>query len=175
MVALQWSEEMALDLPLMDQTHQEFVELLQAVETADDASVLAAWKALVAHTDAHFAQEDRWMAATRFASGNCHSVQHKVVLQVMREGTERAENGELFVLREMGRELQAWVVQHTQLMDAALALHLRRVGYNPETGEVLSPDHLPAEPIHGCGGACSPRDEEAHGERGELAAATTDA
>ena len=43
------------------------------------------------------------MEATKYASGNCHSVQHKVVLQVMREGLVRAEKGELFVLREMGR------------------------------------------------------------------------
>ena len=71
------------------------------------------------------------------------------------ERQKRAENGELFVLREMGRELAVWVVQHTQLMDAALALHLRRVGYNPLTGEVASPDNLPDELIHGCGGACS--------------------
>ena len=152
---LQWSEEMALDLPMMDDTHKEFVELLQAVEAAEDVELMAVWRDLVAHTEHHFGQEDRWMEATKYASGNCHSVQHKVVLQVMREGLVRAEKGELFVLREMGRELAVWVVQHTQLMDSALALHLRRVGYNPLTGEVASPDNLPDELIHGCGGACS--------------------
>ncbi|WP_353233383.1 hemerythrin domain-containing protein [Diaphorobacter ruginosibacter] len=160
MTALQWSDEMALDLPLMDSTHKEFIELLQAVEAADDASLLTVWKELVEHTDAHFGQEDRWMADTRFASSNCHSVQHKVVLRIMREGQERAEKGELFVLREMGRELQTWAVQHTQLMDSALALHLRRVGYDPLTGEVVSPDNLPKELIHGCAGACSSGDDE---------------
>ena len=67
MAALQWSEELALDLPQMDHTHQEFVALLQAVESADDAALIGAWEDLVAHTDAHFAQEDRWMQATRFA------------------------------------------------------------------------------------------------------------
>ena len=38
MAALQWSEELALDLPQMDHTHQEFVALLQAV--VDDAQEL---------------------------------------------------------------------------------------------------------------------------------------
>ena len=57
-----------------------------------------------------------------------------------------------------------------QTMDAALALHLRRVGYDPETGLVTSPDLLPIEVIHGCGGACSPGD--AHGaHKGEAVAA----
>lgn len=93
MPALEWSDELALDLPRMDDTHQEFVALLQAVEQADDARVQGAWRELVEHTQAHFDQEDRWMAATRFASGNCHSMQHQVVLKIMREGAERAAAG----------------------------------------------------------------------------------
>ena len=32
MNSLKWSEGLALDLPLMDQTHMEFVELLQVVD-----------------------------------------------------------------------------------------------------------------------------------------------
>ncbi|RYF27510.1 MAG: hemerythrin [Comamonadaceae bacterium] len=170
MAALEWSDGLALDLPLMDDTHQEFVELLQAVDRADDAHILAAWQALVDHTDAHFAQEDRWMQATRFASTNCHSLQHKVVLQVMREGTQRAEQGELNVLRGMASELAIWFPQHTQSMDAALALHLRRVGFDAATGVVSAPAELPADLIQGCGGACSTNDEPTAPERLPVAA-----
>ena len=159
MAALEWSDGLALDLPLMDDTHHEFVELLHCVEGADDTRILAAWKALVEHTDAHFSQEDRWMQATRFASSNCHSLQHKVVLQVMREGTQRAEQGELDVLRGMASDLAIWFPQHTQSMDAALALHLRRGGFDAVTGLVNAPAELPSDLIQGCGGACSTDDE----------------
>jgi len=156
MAQLEWSGALALDLPLMDDTHREFVDLLAAVERADDAQLLPAWIALVEHTDHHFAMEDGWMAATRFASGNCHSTQHQVVLRVMREGTARARQGDLQVLRVMAGELALWFPQHAQSMDAALALHLRRVGFDPATGEVLAPQALPGELIYGCGGAtCS--------------------
>lgn len=171
MAALQWSEGLALDLPLMDDTHEEFVALLAAVEAADDAALLPAWRALVEHTTGHFAREDAWMAATRFASGNCHSLQHKVVLQVMGEGTARAEAGEPAMLRHMASELAVWFPQHTQTMDAALALHLRRVGYDPASGTVHAPDALPAEPIHGCGGACSSDLAEPEAEHRVAAAA----
>ena len=156
MAQLEWSPALALDLPLMDDTHREFVDLLAAVEAADDAQLRAAWQTLVEHTDQHFGQEDAWMAATRFASGNCHSMQHRVVLQVMREGAARAEKGDLQVLRVMAGELALWFPQHAQAMDAALALHLRRVGFDPVTGVVHAPHALPGELIHGCGGAtCS--------------------
>ena len=156
MPALPWSDALELGLSFMDDTHKEFVELLARAEAADDAALPALWEDLIAHTADHFGREDEWMLATGFTRGNCHSVQHKVVLQVLREGLKAAQAGQLKPAREMIEELAVWFPQHAQTMDAALALHLRGVGYDPETGEVLEPARLPAEAISGCGGAsCS--------------------
>jgi hemerythrin-like metal-binding protein len=156
MHTLQWSEALAMDLPFMDDTHHEFVDLLGAVEEAEEAQLLSTWRALVEHTEVHFGDEDRWMVDTHFASSNCHSVQHKVVLQVLREGVALGEAGDLKPIRQMAHELAAWFPQHAQSMDAALALHMRRVGYDTATGVVHAPQALPAEKIHGCAGeACS--------------------
>ena len=153
---LEWSDALALDLPVMDDTHREFVDLLAVVETASDETLLPHWRTLVDHTDDHFGREDQWMQATRFSSTNCHSVQHKVVLQVMREGVAQALAGDLGAIRQMARELAVWFPQHAQSMDAALALHLRGIGYDPATGIVAMPEALPTSIIHGCGGAsCS--------------------
>ena len=156
MANLEWSDALALDLPAMDDTHQEFVELLAKVENAPDAKLLEQWTELIDHTDDHFGREDEWMQSTRFASSNCHSQQHKVVLQVMREGQKQGRDGNLAVVRDMARELALWFPQHAQSMDAALALHLRRIGYDPVTGIVSVPEALPKDIIHGCGGnTCS--------------------
>jgi len=153
---LQWSDALNLDMPLMDSTHQEFVDLLSAVVTAPDSALLERWSTLIAHTDEHFGLEDQWMLQTGFARANCHSTQHKIILQVMREGEQRGKNGELDVVRQMARELGAWFPQHAQAMDASLALHLRSAGFDPVTGTVAQPDKLPAKAIHGCGGStCS--------------------
>lgn len=153
MPALFWSDTLALGLPVMDATHQEFVELLSQVNAASDATLLPRWQTLIEHTDAHFAREDAWMTDTGFTSTNCHTTQHKVVLQVMREGARRAAVGELAVVRQMADELGVWFPQHAQAMDAALALHLRNVGYDEQTGEVAMPQALPTEKIEGCHGA----------------------
>ncbi|MDW5441024.1 hemerythrin domain-containing protein [Polaromonas sp. SM01] len=156
MAHLEWSDALSLDLPLMDDTHREFVALLAIVQSAADAQLPAAWQHLIDHTDAHFGQEDRWMAATRFASANCHSLQHKVVLQVMREGAAQAADGKLGAVRTLASELALWFPQHAQSLDAALALHLRRAGYDPLTGVVSRPEDLPAGLVQGCGSAdCS--------------------
>lgn len=156
MSSLEWSDALVLHLPAMDDTHREFVDLLAGVETATDETLLAHWRTLVEHTHEHFTREDQWMQATRFSSTNCHTVQHKVVLQVMREGITCAQAGDLGALRQMARELAIWFPQHAQSMDAALALHLRSTGYDPLTGIVAMPEALPNSIIHGCGGAsCS--------------------
>lgn len=162
---LAWSDALALDLPLMDDTHKEFVDLLAVVVQAPDATLLDAWRALIAHTDDHFGREDQWMYDTGFASGNCHAMQHKVILQVMREGEQRAHGGELAVVRQMAFELGQWFPQHAQSMDAALALHLRGVGYDTATGQVRMPAALPRQAIQGCGGTtCSDSDAQSEVE-----------
>jgi hemerythrin-like metal-binding protein len=156
---LSWSEALSLDMPLMDTTHQEFVELLAGVVESPDSSLLSRWADLIQHTDAHFGQEDRWMVDTGFAAENCHSVQHKVVLDVMREGGKRGLTGELNVVRQMAYELGLWFPQHAQAMDASLALHLRSAGYDPTTGVISQPAAVPVEKIQGCGGsACGDAD-----------------
>jgi hemerythrin-like metal-binding protein len=158
MPQLAWSEHLALGLAPMDQTHREFVDLLAAVDAADDSQLLPAWRALVEHTDAHFAQEDRWMQGAGFSEVNCHSRQHAMVLQVLREGLHRGELGEWPVIREIAAELAVWFPQHAQAMDAALAEQLAAVGYDTHTGTLRSPQALPAQPISGCGGAsCTPQ------------------
>lgn len=157
MSTLEWSQALALELPAMDDTHREFVELLAAVARADDASLQSAWSALTTHTEAHFGQEDRWMQDTGFSSSNCHTTQHLVVLQVMREGVQRGAIGQLDVIRQMAHELAGWFPQHAQSMDAALALHLRSVGFDFATGRATLRQALPVDAIQGCGsGACSP-------------------
>ena len=161
MVTLTWNDALVSGMSAMDETHQEFVELLAQVEAAADDALPAAWQALIDHTDAHFAQEDRWMVSTGFAPDNCHSLQHRVILQIMREGAERGAEGELHVIRGMAGELATWFTHHAQTMDGALAQHLQSVNFDPESGVVYLPQSLPSAPIHGCGGACSTGDDHA--------------
>jgi len=159
MAVLQWSETFALGMQVMDETHLEFVNILAEVVNAPDTDLMPLWQTMVDHTDAHFAREDRWMLDTGFAANNCHTTQHQIVLKVMREGLKRGNAGHLAVVRQMADELGVWFAQHANAMDAALALHLRNVGYNDQTGEILLPQLLPTEDIEGCHGtSCTPQD-----------------
>ena len=136
MIELQWSDALSLNLPPMDETHRAFVASLAVVAQANDNGLVDAWKSLIDQTALHFRQEEVWMHRTRFASGNFHSTQHRVVLNVMREGLVQGRAGCLDGIRHMAHELAVWFPQHVQSMDAALGLHLRSVGFDFATGEV---------------------------------------
>lgn len=122
---------MVLDIPVMDHAHHVFVDLLAAAASAADADILPRWVTLIAHTQQQFDAEDRWMLATGYAPDSSHATHHKVILQVMREGEVLAGKSGIAAVRTMAHELGLWFAQHTQSMDASLALHLRSAGYDP--------------------------------------------
>lgn len=126
MNTVEWSDALLLDFEPMDAVHREFVDLLALAQSAPDATLAKAWGAVVEHTVHHFGREDDWMRKTRFASADNHILQHRVVLNVLREGLVMAQAGRLAEVREMAGELAVWFAKHTQSLDAALALHMRR-------------------------------------------------
>jgi hemerythrin len=160
--ALSWSDELSLNQPQIDQTHQEFVELLNqlgaSLQAADASSppVLAVYQRLLAHTEQHFAMEEGFMAATGFATDNCHSKQHAMVLDVMREVlAHTVTTQDLAPMRNLLSELVNWFPSHAEMMDAALVFHMSQVGFDPATGSFNDAALAGAAPISSCGsGSC---------------------
>lgn len=126
METVKWSDALLLDFAPMDDAHRAFVDLLAQAQTATDEALPLAWAAVLDHTARHFGQEDAWMRETGFASAQNHLLQHRVVLNLLREGLAMAQAGQLAPVREMASELGSWFTKHTQAYDAALALHMRR-------------------------------------------------
>ncbi|WP_395141425.1 hemerythrin domain-containing protein [Schlegelella aquatica] len=159
MTAASWSEDLALDNPRMDTTHEEFLVLLESLRDAGEDERLARLDDLIGHTEAHFGQEDRWMRATGFAPGSCHETQHAQVLAVLHDQAGRARRGEPVDFSRLAQELGVWFAHHVQTMDAALAFHCSQVGFDTST-ESIDPQRaraaLPEQPLTHCGGtACS--------------------
>lgn len=157
MAALTWNEALALQQPRMDHTHREFVELLAGVEAAlalEREELADRLAGFVAHTEAHFAQEERWMQSLGFAAENCHAFQHGHVLAVLRAVQRKlADEGDTETVGLLVDELGKWFVVHAQSMDAALAETMAERGFDPETGTLQNPPAPGAAPITGCGSA----------------------
>jgi hemerythrin len=155
MSTLTWSDQLCLNQPQMDHTHEEFVDLLGKLESAlalGTASAAPALAAFLAHTETHFAQEERWMQLMGFAPENCHTFQHQQVLEVVREVSRRmGSEGDDQILRNLVAGLAEWFPVHAQMMDQALAETMALVGLDPETGHMARPPESTQEAITSCG------------------------
>lgn len=146
MPTVQWSDKYILGVEQMDATHREFIEMLNAVFDAADEQVLAQLDRFIEHTEAHFEQENRWMAETGFPPVHCHTAEHNNVLGVMREVRGMVAEGKAEIGRVLAREMAPWFDVHAASMDAALAAWMSGKSFAPEVQSV-------------CGGgtACSPQ------------------
>ena len=158
-VTLEWTDALSLKQPQIDDTHRQMVDLIKelAAVLSTDADPLPAFQRLLDHTIEHFGMEERWMAATGFEPDNCHSSQHKMVLNVMHEVVRHAtELKDLEPMRIVVGELAQWLPAHAEMMDAALVFHMGQVGYDPATGTIEKPLATEASGISSCGSkSCS--------------------
>ena len=154
MTILEWSPALALHLPKLDATHHEMVDLINELSAAftDEQDPILVYGRLLAHTEAHFSMEEGWMAATGFAPENCHSRQHAMVLDVMRQVLAHAHGQkDLEPMRNLAGELAQWLPTHAEMMDAALVFHMEQVGFDPVTGTIAKPLAEDAPAISSCG------------------------
>lgn len=157
MSTLTWRPDFELAQPRMDATHREFVQQLADLEqlsTGRPSAARSALGALLDHTIAHFAQEERWMASLGFAPDNCHQLQHANVLEVVREVHRRlAAEGDALdpaLLTELVQALAQWFPTHALMMDAALAETMAERGFDPDA-DPAQPPATATTPDRGCG------------------------
>jgi hemerythrin-like metal-binding protein len=128
---LEWSEALALDQQTMDDTHREFVELLNRVAALPEQELLAGLDEFIKHTEEHFGQEERWMQEFAFPPAHCHQGEHANVLEVIREVRKRVADGQVQLGKTLTDALAEWFPQHAGSMDAILALYMKQIGYMP--------------------------------------------
>ena len=121
-----WSDAYLLGWPAMDDTHREFVEVLQRMQSAPDDELAPALDAMAQHLRRHFEQEERWMRDTAFPPGDCHADEHaQVTASIVEVQAHLADvsNGpaRFDEVRELAKALEDWFPGHADYMDASLA------------------------------------------------------
>jgi hemerythrin-like metal-binding protein len=139
MPVMQWNESLMLDRGVMDATHEEFVELLNRLADAPDDRMLAVIDEFIAHTVAHFAQEQRWMEQMQFPPLRCHVEEHESVMQIAREVRRRVAAGEMRFGRVLAEAVAEWFANHAASMDAVLALYMKEKGFEPDRDPLTTP------------------------------------
>lgn len=130
---IEWSDSFVLGVEKMDETHREFVEQLNALGEVSDAAMLERLEAFIAHTEAHFARENRWMTDAGFPMIHCHLEEHEGVLSIMREVRGMVADGRFELGRVLVRELAPWFTNHAATMDTTLALFIQAQCFDTQT------------------------------------------
>ena len=153
---LDWTAALSVGDARMDDTHEEFVSMLNQLLATPPNEQLPLYRRFIEHTVAHFAQEERWMLATGFAADNCHAGHHATILETMNAVLEQSEKGDAGIIKRMALALVEWFPQHTASMDAGLAQHLKNVGFDSTTETLADPSTVRPATMSGCGSvSCS--------------------
>ena len=119
-----WHDQFLLGHADMDNTHKEFVVLVNALLTVRDADLALTLAAFVAHAEAHFAQENEWMEKNDFPPRDCHIDEHNKVLVSVYEVQQQLAEGDVGIVRELAKALMDWFPAHADYLDSALATWL---------------------------------------------------
>jgi hemerythrin len=121
-----------LDIEEMDSTHCDFISQVATLIAASDAEFPALFQALVTHTREHFIAEGKLMRESKYRGLPEHESEHHRVLGELQQLNRSMKRGHLQLVRAYVREgLPEWFNTHLTMMDAALAMHLKKCGYKP--------------------------------------------
>ncbi len=117
-----WLDTYLLGNTLIDATHREFVEAVNAMLAATErASFDICLDAFAAHAQRHFAEEDRLMAESGYGNAKCHVDEHHAVLTSVNEVRVLPDERRFAVGRRFAEELARWFPGHLDAMDRGLA------------------------------------------------------
>ena len=124
MALIDWTDDLKVGQDFMDDDHEAFVDLLNRLAVADDATFPALFGDLLHHTEEHFAREEELMTRTGFFAFDCHKGEHTRVLNEMRHFQGHLQAGRMAMARSyVTEQVPQWFVLHRNTMDAATAAY----------------------------------------------------
>ena len=144
---LAWGDHLLMGNGPMDELHEEFVELIALLQTAEDSELPSLLQAMESHLQHHFAEEDQWMLSTGFPPRDCHIDEHAAVLKSVAEVRVKLAEGNVALCRDLTKALVDWFPGHATHLDSALAhwLSKQRFGGKPV---VIRRNILPSAESH---------------------------
>ena len=110
---------------LIDRDHDEFIALINLLDSASNADFPALFQQLHEHTEQHFDRENQLMMQFAYPGAIEHKGEHQRVLGEFRQFKTRVNKGMITFGRAFVRErLPQWFGLHVTTMDSALVAHL---------------------------------------------------
>lgn len=112
---------------LIDNDHDEFISLLNKLDTADNANFPALFQQLYEQTEQHFERENQLMEQFSFPGETKHKGEHQRVLGEFKQFKSRVDKGLIAFGRSFVKDrLPQWFGLHVTTMDSALVAHINK-------------------------------------------------
>ena len=127
---LPWNDDtLSVGITHMDNTHKEFIDLLNQCAAAPTDKFPALFNELLQHTQKHFENENKMMEESGFPPIIIHQGEHARILAELEHLAEQVQQGDLSTAQKYISEyIPDWFCNHAATMDSALAWHLKSRG-----------------------------------------------
>lgn len=124
MQKVEWSRDMALGIPSVDESHKELLQRLNELLAAPDESFGPGFLSMVAEFEADFQEEEKLMEDIDYPGICGHREQHARLLGALHHIASHVMSGDVALGREAAELLPQWFQFHMSTMDTALAFAL---------------------------------------------------
>lgn len=120
---LEWNDAMLLGHGPTDHAHEEFVQVVKALDACNVVTALGCLQAVEDHLLSHFESEREWMVRTAYPNMDCHLDEHQKVLDSVSEVNQLAKAGQVGLrdVRRLAAALADWFPKHVTYLDSALS------------------------------------------------------
>lgn len=121
MQTVEWSKELAVGVPAMDDSHKALLIQLEETLVAPDERFAQELLSLIAQIESDFREEESVMEEIDYPGVQGHQEQHARVLSALHHIAPRVMEGDIALGREAVELLPPWFQIHMTTMDTALA------------------------------------------------------
>jgi hemerythrin len=130
---IQWSEAWDVGIMTIDQSHREFVTLLNRViriinEEACPVSLSEIFFALIHYAENHFIREEILLRDARYTDLDKHQQKHAAFIEKIRSLREKFSAGDTGVCMELYEYLTGWLREHILRYDQDTLSFLKHQG-----------------------------------------------
>jgi len=128
---IEWSEELSVGVPEMDDQHRQLIALLNqfytAVEQGErEEGIRTLFQGVDDYTVFHFSAEEQFMERIGYPDLAAHQKTHAMFRQEYRSAMERHEQGDRKAVRDLVAFLFSWLYTHISKTDRRYGLHARQ-------------------------------------------------
>lgn len=122
----EWTDGYLVGVSEMDDTHREFVNLVDDLLQSTADEFRTKFLELLEHTRAHFRHESKLMRDSGFPPTQIHEEEHERVLNAFELAESKLQSNDPAPAMELVRQLPNWFSLHAATMDRALGFHLQQ-------------------------------------------------